>query len=143
MGSQAIFPSVIGLIWAGVSLGGALIAAPAKFRASSLDMPTVLDIGRAQFVWLGNTEWALLLLLIGALFLSRYDLDWLFYLLPIILFLIQQLGLMPRLDAITLERINGSSASSGYLHIIFIAAEVLKFLALVSISIFTLITLTE
>jgi len=102
-----------------------------------------IPVGRAQFAWLGYTEWALLLFLIGALFLSRADLDWQFYLLPIILFLIQQLGLMLRLDAITVKRINGRSANSGYLHITFIVADVLKFLALASISIFTLITLAE
>gem|GEM_PF-6618453 len=50
---------------------------------------------------------------------------------------------MLRLDAITVKRINGRSANSGYLHITFIVAEVLKFLALASISIFTLITLAE
>jgi len=143
MASLAIFPPAIGLTWAGLSLGGSLIAAPAKFKAPSLDMPTALDVGRAQFAWLGYTEWVLLFLLIGALFLSRFDLDWRFYLLPIILFLIQQFGLMPKLDAITLERINGSGVNSGYLHITVIAAEVLKFLALMSISLFTLITLTE
>jgi len=140
MGSQAVFPPAIGLIWAGTSLGGSLIAAPASFRAPSLDMPTVLDIGRAQFAWLGYTEWALLLLLIGVLFQSRIDLDWRFNLLPILLFLIQQLELMPRVDDMTLERMNASSANS---HITFIAGEVLKFLALVSILFFTLITLTE
>lgn len=138
MGSQAVFPPAIGLIWAGTSLGGSLIAAPASFRAPSLDMPTAFEIA-----WLGYTEWALLLLLIGVLFQSRIDLDWRFNLLPILLFLIQQLELMPRVDDMTLERMNGSSANSGYLHITFIAAEVLKFLALVSILIFTLITLTE
>jgi len=143
MASLAIFPPAIDLTWAGLSLGGSLIAAPAKFKAPSLDMPTALDVGRAQFAWLGYTEWVLLFLLFGALFLSRFDLDWRFYLLPIILFLIQQFGLMPKLDAITLERINGSGVNSGYLHITFIAAEVLKFLALMSISLFTLITLTE
>jgi len=135
MGSQAVFPPAIGLIWAGTSLGGSLIAAPASFRAPSLDMPTAFEIA-----WLGYTEWALLLLLIGVLFLSRIDLDWRFNLLPILLFLIQQLGLMPRVDDMTLERMNASSANS---HITFIAGEVLKFLALVSILIFTLITLTE
>ena len=143
MANAVIFPPVIGLIWAGLSLGGSLIAAPAKFRAASLDLSTALDVGRAQFAWLGYAEWVLLTSLIGAIFLSHLHLNWRLYLMPIGLFLVQQIGLMPRLDAATLARINGDAVSNGYLHVLYIGLEVAKFIAFITIPLITLNTITE
>ena len=44
----------IALVWAGVAIGGSLIATPAKFQAPSLSMTTALEVGRAQFFWVGS-----------------------------------------------------------------------------------------
>ncbi|KJS39416.1 MAG: hypothetical protein VR74_02205 [Hyphomonas sp. BRH_c22] len=51
-----VLAPVLALVWAGVSLGGSLVAAPAKFRAPSLEVMTALEVGRAQFLWVGITE---------------------------------------------------------------------------------------
>ncbi len=37
------------LIWAGVALGVAFVATPAKFLAPSLSLPVALDVGRHTF----------------------------------------------------------------------------------------------
>ncbi len=43
-------------LWAGVVLGGSLIVAPAKFQVPSLTIPQLLEVGQAQFYWVGNAE---------------------------------------------------------------------------------------
>ena len=66
MTRAAIAAAVPALVWAGVTIGGSLIAAPAKFGAPSLDLPTALEVGRAQFFWVGIAEGALCAALVGA-----------------------------------------------------------------------------
>jgi hypothetical protein len=46
-------------LWAGLSLGVASIATPAKFLAPSLPMVQVLDVGRWTFPVLALIEWGL------------------------------------------------------------------------------------
>ena len=53
------FPVALPLLWAGVSLGGNLVAAPAKFQVAALEMPVALQVGRAQFTWIAYIEWAI------------------------------------------------------------------------------------
>ena len=120
-------------IWAGVSLGGNLIAAPAKFQAQTLSLPIALDVGRAQFHWVGVGELALcLLFLITLLFLFKnFQLKWYLTLLPVVIFAIQRLMIMPLLDARTLLVISGGSVDSSTLHLVFITLEILKFTTLV------------
>lgn len=147
MDSISIAAPSITLIWAGVSLGGSLIAAPAKFRAKTLDLATALDVGRAQFSWLGYVEWLLFFLLMVTLYLSRSELNWQVFLVPIILFLFQRIALMPKLNALTLDRIAVVAMAkrhsrSGYLHTLYVAAEVVKFLTLIGASLYSLKTLT-
>jgi len=143
MGSPSIIPASIGLLWAGMSLGGSLIAAPAKFRAPSLDFATALEVGQAQFRWLSYAEWTLFLALLSALILAGRIVDWKWFALPLLIFLLQQFAIMPRLDAITENRIAGNVTNSGYFHITYIAAELLKFLSLTIVSFTTFKTLIE
>ena len=63
--------SGVGLLWAGLSLGGNLIAAPAKFQVSDLGLALALQVGRAQFTWLGYAEWVFLATLAVVGFLVR------------------------------------------------------------------------
>lgn len=112
-------------------LGGSLVAAPAKFRAPSLTLEVALDVGRAQFFWLGVTE----ALLCGALLLSLAflaDRRWRWALLATGILAFQRLVLMPPLDARTLQLIAGEPAPESSLHTIYIAVEVAKFLLLVA-----------
>ena len=43
-------------IWSGLVLAGSFIVAPAKFQAPSLTDSIALEVGRAQFYWLGVAE---------------------------------------------------------------------------------------
>lgn len=135
---KIMFVPVLALIWAGVSLGGSLVAAPAKFTAPSLEMSVALDVGRAQFKWLGHTEAALLILMIVALVFTCRHLDWRLFLIPVAAFLIQQLGVMPKLDAVTIEAIEGAAETSGGLHVTYVVLEFVKFASLIVASVFCL-----
>ena len=121
---------VLAFLWAGVSLGGSLVAAPAKFRAPSLDRPTALEVGRAQFFWVGVTEAVLCAVLIGALVLDATG-PWRWLVVPVVLFAIQRLVIMPPLDARTRRLIREERVGASRLHLVFVVLEVVKFASLV------------
>ena len=121
---------VLALLWAGVSLGGSLVAAPAKFRAPSLDRPTALEVGRAQFFWVGVTEAVLCSVLIGALVLDATG-PWRWLVVPVVLFAIQRLVIMPPLDARTRRLIREERVGASRLHLVFVVLEAVKFASLV------------
>ena len=112
-GAPTLVP-VLALVWAGVTIGGSLIAAPAKFGAPSLDLPTALEVGRAQFFWVGIAEGALCAALVGA-FVFRPPVARWWLAAPVLVFALQQLVLMPLLDARTLRTISGESVGESHL----------------------------
>ena len=131
MTRAAIAAAVPALVWAGVTIGGSLIAAPAKFGAPSLDLPTALEVGRAQFLWVGIAEGALCAALVGA-FVFRPPVARWWLAAPVLLFAVQRFVLMPLLDARTLRTISGESVGESHLHLVFVALEFLKVGALVA-----------
>lgn len=130
---KALIAPILVLIWAGVSLGGSLIAAPAKFQAPSLSLSTALEVGQAQFRWMGVTEAILCTGMIISLFLGPTA-HWKWMVAPVALFAIQRLAVMPTLDARTLEVIDGAPAGETSLHLIYIVLEGLKFFALIAVA---------
>lgn len=130
------------LIWAGVSLGGVLVAAPAKFKAKSLELPVALDVGRMQFQWMGVTELTLCAILAAAALFSPTHI-WRWFMLPVALFALQRLVLMPILDARTLDIIAGRDVGESSLHLIYIAVEIVKFAALALIPLIFISQLTS
>lgn len=110
-------------VWAGLVIGGSLVAAPAKFQAPSLTREVALDVGRAQFAWLGVTELVLCAALLVAAFGSgpfRWALG------ATVVFGLQRLVLMPVLDERTLRIIAGEAVEPSMLHGIYVAFEVVK-----------------
>ena len=121
----AIAIPLAALVWAGVTIGGSLIAAPAKFQAPSLTLPMVLEVGRAQFFWVGVAESALCALLLGVLALRRAGAQtWMAA--PILVFGVERFILMPLLDARTVRIIAGETIEESQLHLVFVALEFLK-----------------
>lgn len=120
-------------IWAGLVIGGSLIAAPAKFTATSLTLPVALDVGRAQFAWLTIGEGVVVLALLLALMKQpRRVCRW--AAIPIGLFAAQQLGLMPALDARTVRVMAGETVPPSSLHLVYVGVECLKVLVLLGIA---------
>jgi len=113
------------LVWAGLALGGNIIAAPAKFQVDSLTLSQLLLVGRAQFAWLGNAElvFASVTILLCVFTEGRMRI---LGLLAVALFGIQQIGLQPMLEARTDLIISGAPAPEGVLHLVFVALEIAK-----------------
>lgn len=120
------------ILWAGLALGATLIATPVKFLAPSLTLSTALEIGRATFYWVGIIEAALCISFIIAI-LTFGGIRWRIAIIPIALFAIQRLGLMPVLDARTIEVIAGNAVKESNLHNIYIYLEFAKFFALMAV----------
>lgn len=128
--------------WAGVSLSGNLVAAPAKFQVAALEMPLALQVGRAQFTWIGYIEWALLGLLLANLLPLRTRPP-LLLLLPVTLFLTQQLWLQPLLEARSDLIIAGQTPPASNAHLLFAGLEAVKCACLTLFSALSLIQITR
>jgi len=113
------------LMWAGICLGGNIIAAPAKFQVVQLTTAELLLIGRAQFAWLGLAEWGLLAILVAG-YAYAQRLPNITNLIAVVIFLLQQLLLQPQLQMRSDQIVAGAQAPDSSLHIIFILAELLK-----------------
>jgi hypothetical protein len=120
-------------IWAGLVIGGSLIAAPAKFNAPSLTLSVALDVGRAQFAWLAIGEAVLCLGLLVALRGQPRHI-WLWVAAPMGLFALQQLALMPALDARTVRIMAGEILPASALHLVYVGVECAKVLLLTGIA---------
>lgn len=116
-------------LWAGVSLGGNLIAAPAKFQVSELTTAQLLRVGRAQFDWLGSAEWALLAAAVAVLAWRRCRPSPLMVML-VVVFLCQQWWLHPLLQARTNVILSGGTPPPGLGHLVFVLTEISKFVLL-------------
>jgi len=119
------FLAIVMLVWAGLTLGGNIIAAPAKFQVDSLTQSQLLLVGRAQFAWLGSAElvFASATILLCGFGGGRIRV---LGLLAVAAFGLQQFGLQPLLEARTDLIVAGQPAPESTLHLVFIALEIAK-----------------
>ncbi len=127
------FVFAMALVWAGVSLGGNLIAAPAKFTVDALELPVALQVGRAQFHWIGYAEFVLAGMVSVAAYMSKSTKPKMF-LAAVLAFAVQRTVLMPRLSERTDMIASGQLVSESNLHMFFICLELLKIVTLVAIA---------
>jgi hypothetical protein len=115
------------LLWAGLSLGVAFVATPAKFLAPSLSLPVALDVGRRTFQVYNGAELVLLGLLVVAAVWVGARRRWILALgVPAAISLLQALWLLPALDVRVSTILRGGQPPPSDLHAVYIAAEVLK-----------------
>lgn len=126
----ARFARQICLIWAGLSIGGVWIAAPAKFMASSLSLATAFEVGRAQFFWMNVAQLMICALLLACLGWAK-GFAWRVCGVAIMSFT-AQLIVLAFLDRLTLDVMAGG-ASNGVLHALFLALEVVKLACLLAV----------
>lgn len=123
----------LALLWAGVCIGVAFVATPAKFLATTLSLPTALEVGRQTFRVYNRME-----LCLGALALA---LAWasfarwrrvLSFAVPIAIVLAETVWLLPALDArVDLLQLGGEPRPSR-LHLLYIGLEALKIVVLIT-----------
>lgn len=117
-------------VWVGAAITGNLVAAPAKFQASSLTLPVAMDVGRMQFLWIGLFEGVCVLAVVSLLLAAKRR-PWLPLIAGIGLFAVQRVWLMPLLDVRTLAIMAGQPVEGSSLHLIYVATEILKVACLV------------
>ncbi len=123
----------IALLWAGLVIGGSLIAAPAKFQVEALTMPVALQVGRAQFLGVTVAELGCLATILVLFFVNRRSWNKLHVFcitLVVVAFAAQHLALMPILQARSERIIAGETVGESSLHLIYVVLEVLKVIAL-------------
>ncbi len=121
----------LALVWAGMVLGVSFLATPAKFLAPSLPRPIALEVGRQTFRTFGHVEMVLAALLgLSAPMSPRRRV---LALTPSLIVLGQALWLRPRLDARTLQAMDGRTPqSSSGLHVAYVAGEAAKLVILLA-----------
>lgn len=122
------------LVWAGVALGVAFVATPAKFLVPSLSLPVALDVGRHTFAVYDRLQLAVLAALLVLGVWSQDRRRWYALLLvPAAVVLAEALWLLPSLDLRVAAIITGRPADHrSNLHALYIVAECLKILALLA-----------
>lgn len=120
------------VLWAGVAIGVAFLATPAKFLAPSLTLPVALDVGRQTFAIYNRAELALLALLVVIGLASRAPRRWYLALtVPGGIVILQAIWLIPLLDHRVAEILAGRvPPSNSNLHAAYIAAELVKIVIL-------------
>jgi hypothetical protein len=128
----------LALLWAGLSVGVAFVATPAKFLAPTLSLPVALDVGRHTFRVYNGLE---LCLAVAALALALSSTaPWrraAGFAIPVLVVIAQASWLIPALDARTLMVQAGQRPPPSPLHAAYIAAEALKILALAAAALAT------
>jgi hypothetical protein len=120
------------VLWAGIAIGVAFLATPAKFLAPSLSLPVALDVGRQTFAIYNRAELGLLVLLLVIGWASRAPRRWYVALaIPGAIVILQTIWLIPVLDhRVAVILAGGVSPTNSNLHAIYIVAELVKVVAL-------------
>lgn len=127
----------IAYLWLGLVLGVSFLATPIKFRAESLTLPVALDVGRVTFHAFGRVEWVLVVALAVAIGTQSEteSADWFLPALVAAIVVAQAVWLIPRLDLRVEAVIAGTPPPPSRLHLIYVAFEATKAIALLLIGI--------
>ncbi len=121
----------ITFIWAGMVCGISFLEAPLKFQAPGISLELGLGIGKLVFGALTKIEMVFSLLLMAFLGLCRSKIKtWLFFVLPILIVVVDNVVLLPILDNRIDMIINGETPSDSNTHWWYIILEILKLIAL-------------
>lgn len=118
----------IAFFWCGAVVSISFLEAWLKFTAPGVTLPIGLSIGRLVFAALNKVEWVLLIGCIACGFFATASwwkgTGWL--LIAIAMLLIETIWLLPALDKRALAYVAGQEPEGRSLHLVFVAAEVVK-----------------
>ena len=121
------------MLWAGVLIGVSFLAAPAKFGAATLTLPVAMEVGRQEFGALNLAEIALAVATLALAAYARPERTlWLGLVLAAVIVVLQWLWLLPVLDARAELIMQGETPEPAPWHAIYIGAEVVKLLLLLT-----------
>lgn len=134
---RAVLSSLL-WIWAGLMLGVAFVATPAKFMAESVPLPQLLDVGRWTFHVLARIEWPLAVasLLVLVMWRSRVGPPWSVVaacLAGVVgMLALESFWLRPILDARLIAIMEGRPVPPSQLHELYIGLEVVRLLLILA-----------
>lgn len=136
----AVEALAVSLLWAGMVLGVSFLATPAKFLIASLALPVALEVGHYTFEVFNRVEIGWGVVLIGILLLQRPAARWLYVIaaVPCGIVAFSALWLLPRLAASTAPIIAGGTVLSFDLHLLYMALEMVKLIALLALAFWSL-----
>lgn len=142
LGGAELF-ALIALLWLGLLLGVSFLATPVKFQAPSLDLTAALDVGRVTFALFSKVEWLLWAALAAATVFSSSArlLRMAGALILLLLLTTQTLWLLPVLDERAGQIVAGATVSASKHHLFYIAADAVKALVLLGVSVSTMMRL--
>lgn len=145
---QAILSSLL-FVWAGLLLGVAFVATPAKFLAPSVPLAHLLDVGRWTFHVLAWIEWPVALIALVILLVARERIEprqgmILACLAGIAAVLaLETFWLRPILDERLLAIIAGQSIPDSRLHDVYIGLDVLKLMLILGAAVLSTATRSD
>lgn len=116
-------------LWIGFVCAISFMEAWLKFRGPGIDLPLGLGIGRIVFNALNKVEWAFALVIIINFFWNSSEIQkWqnLYFVIPLILLLIQTFWLLPALDVRAELHIQRLLVPPSNLHLYYVGMEVIK-----------------
>lgn len=125
---------VLPALWLGVLVGISLIEAPLKFQAPGITVPLGLGIGRLVFFAMNIVEAAIALVLMAAMFLGRASrAEWMLGAASAVLLAAKALVVRPLMQATTDAVIAGDSAGGSGMHYLYIAADGMLIVLLITL----------
>jgi hypothetical protein len=128
--TEQLIAIALPFVWLGLILGISVIETPLKFQAPGITTALGLGIGRLVFHALNLVE--LVIACVLAIVVARQARDWPFALLGGVLaiLLVQAFWLRPLLDDRSVRIIAGEDVPASSLHLVYIAFEGVKLMAL-------------
>lgn len=120
-------PAWVCFLWAGMTIGVAMIATPARFTADTITRPIALDVGRAVFAALNKAELVALVLLLIVVRVSGQSVRfWSLCAALALIVIAQSVWLTPELAERTQMIIDGIEPPKSYAHALYSTLELLK-----------------
>jgi hypothetical protein len=129
-----IFSIGFTFIWSGLIIGISFMEAWLKFQAPNVTMPIGLGIGKIVFGTLNKVEWTLIILISICFFVEKTAVNSIcisFFVVLILLVLVQSFWLLPKLDSRADDYINGKTVVPSNLHLYYIFLEFIKLALLI------------
>lgn len=140
MSTQVKSPLVVIVLflWIGFVCAISFMEAWLKFQAPGVTLPIGLGIGRLVFGALNKVEWVFALAILLTSFVKQrgsIKRQNLYFLIPLLILILQSIWLLPALDVRAVQLIEGQVVPPSNLHFYYVGCEVVKVIALVSIGI--------
>lgn len=129
---------IVLFLWIGFVCAISFMEAWLKFQAPGVTLPIGLGIGRLVFGALNKVEWVFALAILITSFVKQrgsIKRQNLYFLIPLIILILQSIWLLPALDVRAVQLIEGQVVPPSNLHFYYVGCEVVKVIALVSIGI--------